>query len=85
MTGGDEANHFRILELWKESDMLNMLLKESITGRFGLKVDEFEEHRMESIVLRGKESRIKPPHTCYRPTWAGVVWFEVEMCFDMCT
>jgi hypothetical protein len=38
---------------------------------------------MESIVLRCKESRIKPPHACYRPTWAGVVWFEVEMCFDM--
>ena len=85
VTGGDEANHFRILELWKESDMLNTLLRESITGRFGLKVDESEEHGMEYIVLRGKESRIKTPHTCYRPTWAGVVWFEVEMCFDMCT
>jgi hypothetical protein len=47
-------------------------------------VDEFEEYGMESIVLRGQESRIKPPHACYRPIWAGVVWFEVEMCFDMC-
>ena len=36
VTGGDEANHFRILELWKESDMLKMLLKESTTGRFGV-------------------------------------------------
>jgi hypothetical protein len=36
VTGGDEANHFRILELWKESDMLNMLLKESMSDRLGV-------------------------------------------------
>jgi len=49
-----------------------------------LKVDEFEEHGMESIVLWGKDSRNKPPHAYYRPTWVGVVWFGVEMSFDMC-
>ena len=47
-------------------------------------VDKFEEHGMESTVLRGKNSINKPPHAYYRPTWVGVVWFEVEMSFDMC-
>lgn len=56
--------------------MLKMLLKESTTGRFGVEGGEFEEHGMESIVLWGNDSRNKPPHACYRPTWVGVVWFE---------
>ena len=79
VTGGDEANHFRILELWKESDMLKMLLKESTTGRFGV-----ESGRVRGawngvyIVLWVRTVEISPR------TPVCVVWFEVEMSFDMC-